>query len=91
MKKRNKPSFWKTYEDPIGYTVLGLIVAFIVYANFTKDSKKLSKISVNDEVLITQINEENAGFKVKANNLFEVDTLKDVSNIFNNQLTSKQN
>ena len=83
MKKRNRPSFWKTYEDPIGYTVLGLIIAFIVYANFTKDNKKLSKISVNDEVLITQINEENAGFKVKANNIYDTDTLKDVSKIFN--------
>lgn len=83
IKKRNKPSFWKIYEDPIGYVILGVIVAFILYANFTKDNQNLAKISVNDDILITRINEANTGYKVKANKFFDTDTLKDASKLFN--------
>ena len=42
MKKRNRPSFWKRYEDHFGYALLALIVGFILYANFSGDRRKLS-------------------------------------------------
>lgn len=52
MKKRNQPSFYKRYEDYFGYGLLGVIVVFLLYANFTGDRRKLNQIPVNEDTFI---------------------------------------
>lgn len=42
MNKRAQPSFYKKYEDHIGYALLGAIVLFFIYANFSGDRRKPS-------------------------------------------------
>jgi cathepsin B len=88
-KKRAQKSFWKRYEDYIGYGLIGAVVLFIIYANFSGDRRSPSKIQVNEDVYIQAQNEENLPYNLKKNEFFEGTNMKSAQNIFNNLLTTE--
>ena len=91
VKRRNQKPFYKRYEDEIGYVIVGLIVAGVVYMNFSGDRRRLSEIMVLDESHIQMHNESGRDYTLKENDFFEGLTLEDAQKMFHNKFTDKQN
>lgn len=90
VSKRNQKPFYKRYEDEIGYAIVGLIVAGVLWMNFTGDRRSLGDIMVLDETHIQAHNEAGRAYTLKENDYFEGKTLEDAQAMFYNKFTDKK-
>ena len=90
ISKRSQKPFWVRYQDHIGYGVLGLVVVFIMYLNFSGDKRKLEDILVNEDTHIQAHNEAGREYTVKAQEFFQGMSMAQAKDLFKNNLTNKK-
>lgn len=91
VQKRNAKSFWETWGDPIGYATIGIIVAAIVFLNYTGDRRKLSDIQVNEDTFIQSHNEsKDYKYSLGISEYFQGMNLQDLRKMSANEISNKK-
>ena len=86
LRKNAEPKFWDKWGEPIACGFIGFLFMSMIYYSWTSDRRKLADISVNDEVRINFINNQDLGFTLAHNGFFEGRNLKEVQELSNNLL-----
>lgn len=76
IKKQLQPSFYKRYEDPIGFAIVFVVVGLVYYLNKRGNEMNILKNDVIDKDLINSVNNSDSMFSLKGNKFFEEKTLE---------------
>lgn len=90
VKKKAQKSIWERYQYHIIFGILGALFVFALFGKSTGDSRRLSDIIVNEEDLLTRVNNGKRPYTVEAIPFFEGWTLQDVKGILKNGFTKKK-
>lgn len=91
VQKLKATPFWEKWGDPIGYTVIGLVVVSLIVINYTGDRRRPSDIPVNEDVFIQAHNEDKGrGYKLEKTAFFEGLSLQSVRDLLKNNIAPKK-
>lgn len=90
FKKKGKRGLWNKYQYHVVFSILLFLFLFALFGRKTGESRSLSEISVNDEIFISSVNNEDRPYKLDTIEFFDGWTLQDAKNILKNGVTKKK-